>query len=151
MDTKAKPGYYLLKAFTWIIQLFPLRFHYILSDLIYLLIYYVVRYRRKVVYNNLTNSFPEKSKSEIRLIAKKFYRHFCDSFIETLYFDRVSEKEIKKTDPSQRRDSGKFLAEGRPVILALGHYNNWEWNCSWQLNSKYRGYVIYKKTDQQEF
>ncbi len=152
MDTKAKPGYYLLKAFTWIIQLFPLRFHYILSDLIYLLIYYVVRYRRKVVYNNLTNSFPEKSKSEIRLIAKKFYRHFCDSFIETLYFDRVSEKEIKKRLTLLNEEIvEKFLAEGRPVILALGHYNNWEWNCSWQLNSKYRGYVIYKRLTNKSF
>jgi KDO2-lipid IV(A) lauroyltransferase len=152
MDRKAKAGYYLLKAFTWIIQLFPLRFHYFISDLFFLLVYYVVRYRRSVVYQNLTNSFPEKSNSEIRLIAKKFYHHFCDSFIETLYFDRISEKEIKKRlTLLNQRVIEKYLDEGRPVILAMGHYNNWEWNCSWPLNTKYRGNVIYKKLRNKSF
>ncbi|MCL4483170.1 MAG: lysophospholipid acyltransferase family protein [Bacteroidetes bacterium] len=152
MDLRAKTGYYLLRAFTWMIQLFPLRFHYILSDFIFLLVYYLVRYRRKVVYTNLTNSFPEKSKKEISLIARKFYRQFCDSFIETLYFDRISEKEIKKRLTLLNQEIlEKFLAERRPVILALGHYNNWEWNCSWPLNSKYKGYVIYKKLTNKSF
>ena len=54
MTIKAKIGYYLLRAFTWIIQLFPLRFHYVLSDLFFLLVYYIVRYRRKVVLTNLS-------------------------------------------------------------------------------------------------
>jgi KDO2-lipid IV(A) lauroyltransferase len=152
MDLRAKTGYYLLRSFTWIIQLFPLRFHYVLSDLIFLLVYYVVRYRRKVVYTNLRNSFPEKSKKEISQIAGKFYHQFCDSFIETLYFDRISEKEIKKRLTLLNQEIlEKFLAEGRPVILALGHYNNWEWNCSWPLNSDYKGYVIYKRLTNKSF
>lgn len=152
MDLRAKTGYYFLRAFTWIIQLFPLRFHYILSDLIFFLVYYLVRYRRKVVYTNLTNSFPKKSKKEISLIARKFYRQFCDSFIETLYFDRISEDEIKKRLTLLNQEIlEKFLAEGRPVILALGHYNNWEWNCSWPLNTKYKGYVIYKRLTNKSF
>lgn len=152
MDSKPKMGYYLLRALTWIIQLFPLRLHYILSDLIFLFVYFVVRYRRKVVFVNLSNSFPEKSKKEISQISKKFYSHFCDSFIETLYFDRISESEIKKRltllNPGMVE---KFLNEGRPVILALGHYNNWEWNCSWPLSSNYHGYVIYKKLTNKSF
>jgi len=152
MDRKANTGYYLLRAFTWIIQLFPLRFHYFISDLFYILIYYVVRYRRSVIFKNLTNSFPEKSNNEISLIAKKFYHHFCDSFIETLYFDRVSEKEIKKRLTLLNQELlENYLAEGRPVVLALGHYNNWEWNCSWPLNSKYKGNVIYKKLTNKSF
>ena len=152
MDLRAKTGYYLLRSFTWIIQLFPLRFHYVLSDLIFLLVYHVVRYRRKVVYTNLRNSFPEKTKKEISQIARKFYHQFCDSFIETLYFDRISEKEIKKRLTLLNQEIlEKFLAEGRPVILALGHYNNWEWNCSWPLNSDYKGYVIYKRLTNKSF
>ena len=152
MDTTAKTGYYLLRSLTWIIQLFPLRFHYAVSDLFYLLVYHVVRYRRKVVFTNLNNSFPQKSKLEIRKIAKKFYHHFCDSFIETLYFDRISEKEIKKRLTILNQEVlEKYLAESRSVILALGHYNNWEWNCSWPLNSKYKGYVIYKRLTNKSF
>jgi len=152
MDTKPSLGYYILRALTWFIQLFPLRFHYIMSDLIFLLIYYVIRYRRKVVYTNLSKSFPEKSEKEISTIARKFYHHFCDSFIETLYFDRISEKEIKKRLTLLNQEIlEKFLEEGRPVILALGHYNNWEWNCSWPLNSDYRGYVIYKRLTNKSF
>lgn len=152
MSIKAKIGYYLLRTFTWIIQLFPLRFHYVLSDLFFLLVYYVVRYRRKVVFTNLTNSFPEKSNNDISLIARKFYHHFCDSFIETLYFDRISETEIKKRLTLLNQEIlEKFLAEGRPVILALGHYNNWEWNCSWPLHSEYKGNVIYKKLTNKSF
>ena len=152
MNLKAKTGYYLLRAFTWIIQLFPLRFHYILSDFNFLVVYYIVRYRRDVVRMNLTNSFPEKSNDEINQIARKFYHHFCDSFIETLYFDRISEKEIKKRLTLLNQELvEKYLAEGRPVVLALGHYNNWEWNCSWPLNSKYKCYVIYKKLTNKSF
>ena len=152
MDTKPKLGYYFLRALTWFIQLFPLRFHYVMSDLIFLLICYVIRYRRKVVYTNLTKSFPEKSKREIRSIARKFYRHLCDSFIETLYFDRISENEIKKRLTLLDQEIlEKYLVEGRPVILALGHYNNWEWNCSWPLNSDYKGYVIYKRLTNKSF
>lgn len=152
MNAKAKTGYYLLRASTWVIQLFPLKFHYLISDLIFYIAYYLVRYRRNVVYTNLSNSFPEKSKNERNEIARKFYRHFCDSFIETLYFDRISEKEIKKRLTLLNQEIIEtILAEGRPVILALGHYNNWEWNCSWPLNSHHPGYVIYKKLTNKSF
>ena len=152
MDKNGNIGYYLLRAVTWFVQLFPLRLHYIFSDFIFLFVYFVVRYRRKVVYMNLKNSFPDKSTIEITLIAMKFYHHFCDSFIETLYFDRVSEKEIKKRLTLLNPElPEKYLREGKPVVLALGHYNNWEWNCSWPLNSEYTGYVIYKKLTNKSF
>ena len=152
MNLKAKVGYYLLKASTWIIQLFPLRFHYFVSDLFFLFVYYIARYRRKVVYENLNNSFPEKSPSEISLIARKFYHNFCDSLIETLYFDRISEKEIKQRLKILNKDLiESYLANGRTIILAMAHYNNWEWNCSWPLHSQLKGYVVYKRLTNKSF
>lgn len=152
MTLRAKIGYYLLRASTWIVQLFPLRFHYILADLFFVLVYHVVRYRRKVVFTNLQNSFPEKSAKELRQIARKFFLNFCDSFIETLYFDRISEKEIKRRLTLHNGElMEKYLDEGRPVVIALGHYNNWEWNCSWKLRSRHSGYVIYKKLTNKSF
>jgi|WetSurMetagenome_2_1015567.scaffolds.fasta_scaffold275826_2 Kdo2-lipid IVA lauroyltransferase/acyltransferase len=152
MNLKAKAGYYLLKASTWIIQLFPLRFHYFVSDLFFLFIYYIARYRRKVVYENLKNSFPEKSQDEISRIARKFYHNFCDSLIETLYFDRISENEIKKRLTILNKELiESLMAGGRNIILAMGHYNNWEWNCSWPLHSPVKGYVIYKRLTNKSF
>ena len=83
-------GYYLLRILSWLIYKMPWRVRYGLSDAFFVIIYYIVRYRRKVVNLNLANSFPEKTQKERDLIAKKFYRHICDSFIETLYFDHTS-------------------------------------------------------------
>jgi KDO2-lipid IV(A) lauroyltransferase len=147
-----KTGYYLLRALTWIVQLLPLRIHYFFSDLFFLLVYYIVRYRRKVVFTNLTNSFPDKSKKEIEGLAKKFYHHFCDTFIETLYYDRISESEIRNRLTLLGQDVLEgLLSQGRPVVLALAHYNNWEWSCSWPLHFDHKGYVIYKKLTNKSF
>lgn len=142
----SKPVYYLLKTVTWFVQLFPLRVHYISADCLYLFIYYVARYRRKVVDQNLANSFPEKSLKERKGIARKFYLHFCDSFIETLYLDRVSPEEIKRRFVFKNPELvNGYLDQGRQVMTVCGHYNNWEWPSSWSLHSKYRFYAVYKK------
>ena len=58
----------------WLIALLPLRVLYMISDSFFVVVYYLVRYRRDVVYANLKNSFPEKSEEEIRKISKKFFR-----------------------------------------------------------------------------
>jgi KDO2-lipid IV(A) lauroyltransferase len=152
MNKNATPGYYLLRTYTWVIQLFPLRVHYFFSNLMYFLIYYIFRYRRKVVLKNLTNSFPEKTKAEIKQIERKFYSFFCDCLVETFYYDRVSEEEIKKRHSVLNFELvEKYLAENRPVILVFAHYNNWEWNCSLKLHSKYSGNVVYKKLTNSSF
>ena len=141
-----KAGYLSLRAFTWIMQLFPLRVHYFVSDLIFLFTYTVFRYRRNIVQRNLANSFPGKTQNERNRIARNFYRHLCDTAVETLYFDRMSIAEgksvVKYLNPEL---PNKYLDQGRQVIIILGHYNNWEWCSNWPLYSKYRFYPIYKK------
>jgi KDO2-lipid IV(A) lauroyltransferase len=77
-------GFYILYGVNWVMTLLPLKILYIFSDILFLLLYYYPSYRRKVVDENLRNSFPEKSAKEIALIGKKFYRHLADIFIETL-------------------------------------------------------------------
>ncbi len=89
-------GYYIFYGINWIITLLPLRILYISSDLLFLLLYYFPSYRRKIVTENLRNSFPEKSEKEISIIRRKFYRHLADLFIETLKLTHLSNKEIKK-------------------------------------------------------
>jgi len=136
----------MLRALTWTMQLFPLTIHYFVSDLLFVLTYTIVRYRRRVVNINLAKSFPDKSQKERRVIARNFYRHLCDTAIETLYFDRVSKTKgmnlVKYQNPEL---PNSYLEKGKPVIIILGHYNNWEWFSNWPLYSEYRFYPIYKK------
>ena len=141
-----KKGYHLLRSATWFLQLFPLRVHYLVSDLLFFLPYYILRYRRDVVDSNLANSFPEKTQSERELIAKKFYQHFCDAFVENLYFDWISEKKgkdcVKYLNPELLNS---YLDQGKQVFTFFGHYNNWEWFCNLPLYSNHRLYAVYKK------
>ena len=110
------------------IAIWPLWVLYILSDLIYPLIYYVARYRREVVRKNLTNSFPEKTEQEIKEIERKFYRHFCDYVVETMKLMHISDEEMRRrmqfTNPEYIE---QLRSDGRPIFLYLGHQANWEY------------------------
>lgn len=120
--------FYLAYSFLWVITWLPLRMLYIFSDLFFLVVYYVVGYRKKVVRENLENSFPEKSKKELRKIERKFYLHLCDSFIEWIYPLHRSAKQMSKyykfKNPEVINDLYK---EGKGVVGVLGHYGNWEY------------------------
>lgn len=125
---------YILYGCAWLFSFLPLRILYLFSDIMYYLLYYVIRYRRSVVQENLVHAFPEKSESERRGIEKKFYRNLSDFFVEIFKPLHMSEKEIRKrcvfkhTDVLQR-----YYDQGRPVIGVMGHYGNWEWMTSYAL------------------
>ena len=89
-------GFYPLYGATYLMAMLPFRVLYILSDVLYIVVYYLVGYRRKIVRKNLLRSFPRKKEEEILQIEKKFYRHLCDYFVETVKTLRISEKEIRK-------------------------------------------------------
>lgn len=123
--------YLLYLIFRWNVfffRLLPFRLVYAFSDFIYLIVYYVARYRRGVVYNNLKNSFPEKSEEEIRTITKGFYHHFCDVLLESIKIVTVSDKEVvARYRFKDVEHMDKLAEEGIPAICVAGHYNNWEW------------------------
>ncbi len=145
-------GYFLIKAVTWIFHILPMRVNYIFSDFLYFLVYHIARYRREVVRKNLKNSFPQKTFSELKNIERKFYHHLCDTFIETLYFDRISAEEAKKRVKFINPElANNYLDQGKSVVVFLGHYNNWEWLTTWALYSEYRFYAIYKKLKSETF
>ena len=62
----------------WILSLLPMRVLYILSDLLYILFFYLIGYRKKVVFENLQLAFPTKNHSELKTIQKDFFKHFTD-------------------------------------------------------------------------
>ena len=121
-------SFYVLYGFLWLITRMPLRYLYVLSGLFYPLIYYVIPYRKKLVLNNLRLSFPEWDEKKLRQTARKFYRHFCDSFIEGIVTIFISDEELRKryvfTNPEVCND---LFSRGKSIALIMGHYGNWEW------------------------
>jgi len=79
------------------------------------------------VLTNIRNSFPEKSHAEHVEITKKFYRHFCDLTLESLKIFTISEKEVNERMILKNPEvADKYFDQGKSVIIAGGHYNNWE-------------------------
>ncbi len=132
-----KLSFQITRFFLVFLNLFPLRALYLLSDLLYLLLFYIVKYRKKVVKDNLRMCFPEKSEIEIRLISKKFYKHFSDLMIEGIKARTISEKELCKRVKFKNTELiNRYYDEGKSVVLVVSHYNNWEWTMHMQLFTK---------------
>lgn len=145
-------GYFLLRALSWLIYLLPTSVLYFCSDLIFAIFFYLVRYRRDVVESNLANSFPEKDQKERDQIAKKFYHHLCDCFLETLYFNWITREQAKKRVTFLNPEmANQYMDQGKSVIILMGHYNNWECFNSWGLHTNHRSYAIYKKLRNKAF
>ncbi|MHB9142148.1 MAG: lysophospholipid acyltransferase family protein, partial [Paludibacter sp.] len=120
--------FYILYAFIWLVTWLPLWVLYIFSDIFYLIIYYLAGYRKKVVRSNLENSFPQKTKKEILRIERRFYRYFCDLFVETLYEMHMSKKEVlRRIDLGNVEPILEQYKKGKSIMLMTAHYGNWEW------------------------
>ncbi len=115
-----------------------------MADVFYVLLFYVVRYRRKVVHENLTRSFPEKSPEEIKKITKKFYHHLSDLGLETIKFNQMTEKQIDERLKVHNLDIfEEYYNQGKSIVLLGQHHNNWEWSGSIQRYIKAQYLVVY--------
>ena len=118
----------LVYAFFYMLSLLPMWVLYRLADVGYLLIYYVLKYRRGIVRQNLVSSFPEKTNSEIVNIEKQFYRWFADYFLESIKLLSISRRQLAKRLTIINADLiENDFKEGTHVAAILGHYCNWEW------------------------
>lgn len=106
----------------------PFKVLYFISDALFILIYRFIGYRKKVVFSNLRNSFPDKSEEEIEKIARKFYRHFCDLAVESVKGFSISKKQLSRRLVIENPEViDEYFKQGKDVIVAGGHYGNWEW------------------------
>jgi Kdo2-lipid IVA lauroyltransferase/acyltransferase len=136
--------YYLVYGLFYLISLLPMRILYVMSDLIYLVVYYMIRYRVKVVMRNLEIAFPEKSNAERVKIAKAFYHNLIDSFIETIKLVSASSRFLEKRVTANWEVLDPLFKAGKSCQLHLGHTFNWEWGHHvLSSHTKFQVYVVY--------
>ena len=120
--------YHLLSFFLKLLSCVPFKVLYVLSDGLFYLLYYVIRYRRPIVRKNLTESFPEKSEQEILQIEKNFYRYFTDQVLESCKMSTISPEEVSQRMKFTNVEAADaVLKSGKSIALYIGHYGNWEW------------------------
>ena len=111
-----------------VIASLPLGVLYIFSDIISFFLYHIVKYRKKVVRNNLTSSFPEKNLKDIKKIEREFYKHLGDQIVETLKLFHISDEGLRKrVKVINYEEVNITMGSGKNIVLLMGHYCNWEW------------------------
>ncbi len=129
-----------LKAFARI----PFSTLYRISDFLYVVLFHVVKYRKKVVYTNLRNSFPEKDEQEIDRIARGFYHHLCDLFLESNKLYGMTDKDLdERLTLKGLEKTEAYFREGKSVVLIGMHYNNWEWCSTMQRLSNHQVLIVF--------
>ena len=145
-------GFILTYSLIWLLHLLPERILFFFSDLLYLLAYHVVGYRKKVVYSNLRNSFPEKGPEEIRRIAKGFYHHLSDLILESAVSHFYNEKKALSRMSYRNLEILEDLhRKGKMVMAVMAHYGNWEYLSTLPLRTGYPVLAIYKPLHNRHF
>jgi len=120
--------YYLFLYFLLLFRNTSFWFLYRVSDMLYLFLIHVFKYRKHVILANLRESFPEKSEEEIRQISRAFYKHLCDISVEGVKAFSLRKNDILKRYTLLNPEILEpYFKKKQSVIAVLGHYNNWEW------------------------
>lgn len=138
--------YLLFLFFIGLFAILPFRVIYVISDGLRFLLFYVIGYRKKVVYSNLRRSFPEKDEAEIHRIAKRFYNHLADVLVESIKGFAMTRKQVYNRhhliNPEVVQE---YINHGQSVIGVVAHYNNWEWgSMSGSVNLDADVMILYK-------
>jgi KDO2-lipid IV(A) lauroyltransferase len=143
---------YILLGIIYLTSLLPHWVLYRLSDFNFFFIYYVFGYRKKVVYENLKNSFPEKSHEELKEIEKKFFHHLTDVIMETVKEFSISRKSIKKRFKFENPEVfQQHYDNGKSVMMTMGHYGNWEYGVTAPLWVPQECWAVYGKIENPVF
>jgi Kdo2-lipid IVA lauroyltransferase/acyltransferase len=120
--------HYAFLTFAWLIALLPFRLLYLKSDFVSFILFHVVKYRKKVVFENLRNAFPEKSELEIYQIARKYYRNLGDLVLEVIKLRHLSKEQLlKRVKVNNAKLLMDLYDQQKSVLLVMGHCGNWEW------------------------
>lgn len=120
--------FWIVRCIFKLINILPFRIKYILSDALSPVLNHLVKYRKKVIKENLLNSFPEKNEVQIKLIIKGFYKHLSDLIFEILKLDNLTEAELFRRVTVSGEEVLISLAEkNKGVVMVMSHTGNWEW------------------------
>jgi Kdo2-lipid IVA lauroyltransferase/acyltransferase len=146
------PGYYLLTGIARIISLLPMAFWNWLSWLLFVLLYRVTKYRKRVVMVNLQNAFPQKSQVELKQIAQSYYKHLGQIMIDNMYLRFASLKSLPhKITLKNPELLDNYYQQGRSAILMFGHNGNWEYSGALVVKTKYLLAPVYKQLSSKTF
>ena len=138
--------YLITYPILWCISMLPFRVLYLLSDFIYIIIYYVIGYRKTTVRENIALALPNLSEKERLVIEKKSFHHLCDIFLEMIKTLSISRKELDKRFVFTNLEVYKDLEKKeKSIALMMAHYASYEWAVSLNQQVKFEGYAIYKK------
>lgn len=141
-----RTGMFLLKILVRSFSVIPFRLLYFLSDGLFVLMYYLFRYRRQVIHSNLKNAFPEKSAAEIHLLIRQYYRHLCDILLESIKgLSMPAQAFAQRFIYTNPEIFDPLLNNNQSAVLLGGHYGNWEWGVlSFPLAVRHQVVGIYK-------
>ena len=138
---------YLALPFLYFISVIPFRVLYLLSDFLFVIIYYIWRYRKKIVFENLRISFPNQTDEEIKALRWFYFRYLSDLFLETIKMLTISSREIIRRcylDEPSIKLLNQLYYDRESAILTLGHKGNWEWaGLSFSLLCQQSFYIVY--------
>lgn len=130
----------------WLISILPFRVLYLFSDFVYIIVYYIIGYRKKTVRKNIALALPHLSEKERRVIEKKSFHHLCDMFLEMIKTLTISEKEMERRFTFKNLEVYQQLeSEKKSIALLASHYASYEWVISMNRYINFRGVGIYKK------
>lgn len=138
--------YILAYPFLWFIALLPFKLLYFLSDCLFVVIYYIIGYRKKVVMENLKIALPDRSEDELKVIRKEFFKHFVDIFLEMAKMFTLTEEENNKRFRYENPELlNELYKDGKSLILMNSHYGNWEWMLNLPAFIDYHGVGAYTR------
>ena len=129
-----------------LISFLPFRLLYVLSDIVFVLVYYVFGYRRKVVKANLLIAFPDYTDARRKEIEIKFYKHMCDMFLEMMKTMSISKQEMEKRFVFKILDVYLDLEKkGKSIAMMMAHYASYEWAILMNTKISFEAFAIYKR------
>lgn len=145
-------AYALIYPFLWLISILPFKLLYAFSDMVFILMFRIIGYRKKTVKDNLRLVFPEKSQAEINEITRKFYHHLCDLFLEMIKSLTISKEELSKHFIIKNPEELKRLETlNKSIVVMYGHYASYEWSMVTENYISYKGMGIYKRITNKYF
>lgn len=136
----------------WLITRLPISSLRLFSSLAFVIIYYIFGYRKKVVTQNLRNSFPDWDENKVQETAKKFYQHFCDSMLESVALIFVNEEHsLQRLKIKNPELLNELYEKDKSIVCMMAHYGNWELSSTLAAGIRHEVLGIYKPLTNKRF